>query len=220
MSMSTPSDSDGDSCANGVTTRRQFVEGVIGALVGTSAVAGSVSAEATTPAPPLSVRPVASAPTADAADYPPLLQGIRGQIQPAMEAGHALRDGAALPAARDLDESYDLVVVGAGMSGLAAAYFYRKAMPNAKVLVLDACDDFGGHARRNEFNVGGRQLISAGGTYMIMFPATYTPEGKSLLADIGINPDRYYKAVTDSAALTDSYKLGPGTFFDRETYGT
>jgi len=137
-----------------------------------------------------------------------------------MEAGHAVRDKASFPAAQALDETYDLVVVGAGMSGLAAAYFYRKQLPNAKILILDACDDFGGHARRNEFNVGGRQIICAGGTYMIMFPATYTPEGKSLLADIGINGDRYYKAVTDSMTLTEGYKLGPAAFFDRETYGT
>lgn len=211
--------SGSDRSVDGVTTRRQFVEGVIGAVVGVSAVVGSVSAEAATPALPPGGKPVPAAPAADAANYPPLLQGMRGQIQSAMEAGHALRDGAAHPAALDLNESYDLVVVGAGMSGLAAAYFYRKAMPNAKILILDACDDFGGHARRNEFNVGGRQLISAGGTYMIMFPATYTPEGKSLLADIGINPDRYYKAVTDSAALTEGYKLGTAAFFDKETYG-
>lgn len=94
-----------------------------------------------------------------------------------MRAAHALRDGEAIAAAEDLDEHYDLVVVGAGMSGLAAAYFFRKAQPNARVLILEGCDDFGGHARRNEFNVGGRQLIAAGGAYVVMFPAAYPPEG-------------------------------------------
>jgi spermidine dehydrogenase len=205
----------------GVTTRRQFVEGVMGAFVGASVVAGSVAADAALPAAPPSSTAVPPPPVApaNAADYPPLLQGLRGQIQSAMQSGHALRDGAPPPIREVLDENYDLVVVGAGMSGLAAAYFYRKQMPNAKILILDACDDFGGHARRNEFNVSGRQLISAGGTYMIMFPATYTPEGKSLLADIGIDAGRYYEAVTNSATLTDGYKLGPATFFDHETYG-
>jgi spermidine dehydrogenase len=207
--------------AKGATTRRQFVEGVMGAFVGASVVAGSVTAEAASPATPSlpTAIPMAPVAPANAADYPPLLQGLRGQIQSAMQAGHALRDGTPSPVPETLDENYDLVVVGAGMSGLAAAYFYRKQMPNARILILDACDDFGGHARRNEFNVSGRQLISAGGTYMIMFPATYTPEGKSLLADIGIDGGRYYEAVTNSVALTDGYKLGAATFFDHETYG-
>src|SRR5882757_5956346 len=110
---------DTDNSATGVTTRRQFVEGVMGAFVGASAVAGSIPASAASAAAPPT--PPAPAVSADAADYPPSLQGLRGQIQSAMEAGHALRDGASFPAAEALDENYDLVVVGAGMSGLAAA---------------------------------------------------------------------------------------------------
>jgi spermidine dehydrogenase len=209
-------DRDSGTLGKGGTTRREFVEGVVGTLVGATALAGSVPAAAGTPIPPSSAAPV---PPAIAANYPPSLQGLRGQIQAAMEAAHALRDGATIPVAEDIDENYDLVVVGAGMSGLAAAYFFRKALPNAKVLILEGCDDFGGHARRNEFNVGGRQVICAGGTYTIMFPTTYTPEGKALLADIGIDADRYYKAANESAELTDGYKLVPAAFFDRETYG-
>jgi len=202
------------------TTRREFVEAVVGTLVGAAAIAANTPASATTPNLPASTAPSPSTPAPVAAgDYPPSLQGIRGQIQSAMEAGHALRDGAVMPSAEHLDETYDLVVVGAGMSGLAAAYFFRKAQPNAKVLILEGCDDFGGHARRNEFNVGGRQVISAGGTYMIMFPTTYTPEGKTLLADIGINADRYYQAASATAEITDRYNLLPAVFFDRESYG-
>lgn len=201
------------------TTRREFIEGVAGTLVGTVALTGSALTATADPLPSAPPSPpTPPAPTA-ALDYPPLLQGLRGQNQSAMEAAHALRDGAAIPAAPDSDEHYDLVVAGAGLSGLAAAYFFRKALPDAKVLVLDACDDFGGHARRNEFNVLGRQVISAGGTYMVMFPTTYSPEGKSLLADIGIDAARYYDSVEKSASLTAHYKLAPATFFDRETYG-
>jgi spermidine dehydrogenase len=205
----------------GGTTRRQFVEGFVGTLVGAAALTSGAPASS---APQAADVPAASGPSAaptlpTAADYPPLLQGIRGQIPAAMRAAHALRDGAAVPAAEDLDEHYDLIVVGAGMSGLAAAYFFRKALPNSKVLILDGCDDFGGHARRNEFNVGGRQLIATGGAYTIMFPATYPPEGKALLADIGINSERYYQAAEASAKLTAQYPLGPSTFFNRETYG-
>jgi spermidine dehydrogenase len=199
---------------------------LVGTVLGAAAVAASVpsSAAAAASAPAEqqpSVPPPTPAPPATT-DYPPSLQGLRGQNAAAMEAAHALRDGKEPPAAAEaepLDEIYDLIVVGAGMSGLAAAYFFRKALPNAKVLILDGCDDFGGHARRNEFNVGGRQVISAGGTYQVMFPTTYTPEGKALLADIGVDASRYYRAVESSMGLTAGYQLRPAMFFDRETYG-
>src|SRR6266568_3840995 len=62
------------------------------------------------------------------------------------------------------EERYDLVVVGGGISGLAAAYFYRRAKPQARILVLDNHDDFGGHAKRNEFTVDGRLLMGYGGS--------------------------------------------------------
>jgi spermidine dehydrogenase len=217
-------DRDNGICERGSTTRREFVEGVVGTLVGAAAIAGNSPASAAVPNPGPSAPTTANGPAVPpssvaAADYPPSLQGIRGQIQSAMEAGHALRGGAAMFAAEQLEESYDLVVVGAGMSGLAAAYFFRKALPNAKVLILEGCDDFGGHARRNEFKVGGRQVIAAGGAYLIMFPTTYTPEGKALLADIGVNAERYYQAASATAELTDRYKLLPAVFFNREDYG-
>jgi spermidine dehydrogenase len=203
-------------------TRREFVEGAVGTLVGAAALVGGASASTARAAQAAEVPAVTGSSAAltspGSADYPPSLQGMRGQIQ-GMRAAHALRDGAGVPAAEDLDEHYDLVVVGAGMSGLAAAYFFRKALPNAKVLILESCDDFGGHARRNEFNVGGRQVISTGGAYQISFPATYTPEGKALLADIGVNGERYYQVAEASAKLTAQYPLGPSTFFNRETYG-
>jgi spermidine dehydrogenase len=58
------------------------------------------------------------------------------------------------------DADYDLVIVGGGLSGLAAATRYRQEVgANAKVLILDNHDDFGGHAKRNEFTVDGRKLI-------------------------------------------------------------
>ena len=220
------SERDDATFGKGGTTRREFVEGVVGTVVGAAALAGDVLKSPATQAADVAASRVAAAsgPSATltspaSADYPPSLQGMRGQNPEAMHAAHALRDGVAFPAAEDLDEHYDLIVVGAGMSGLAAAYFYRKALPNTKVLILEGCDDFGGHARRNEFNVGGRQVIATGGAYVIMFPATYTPEGKALLADIGIVGERYYKAVETSGKLTAKYGLGGATFFNREVYG-
>jgi spermidine dehydrogenase len=200
----------------GSTTRREFVEGVVGTLVGATALSAVRPASAMTKEPPSIAQP---GPLSTTANYPPSLQGIRGQNQSAMEAAHSVRDGATVPFAREIEENYDLVVVGAGLSGLAAAYFFRKALPNSRVLILESCDDFGGHARRNEYNVGGRQVLAAGGTYMVMFPDTYTPEGKSLLSDIGIDAERYYKAANSASAHIEHYKLAPAVFFDRETFG-
>jgi spermidine dehydrogenase len=111
---------------------------------------------------------------------------------------------------------YDLVVVGGGISGLAAAYFYRKgAGKNARILVLDNHDDFGGHAKRNEFQVGGRMLLSYGGTQSIENPGSYSAVAKGLLAEVGIQTKRFYKAYDRNLYSS----LGTAAFFDKETFG-
>src|SRR5262245_57384101 len=83
--------------------------------------------------------------------YPPSLTGLRGQHEGSFEAAHAFaRNGDAFKVGNlAVEESYDLVVVGAGISGLAAAWFYRQQEPSARILILDNHDDFGGHAKRN-----------------------------------------------------------------------
>ena len=89
--------------------------------------------------------------------YPPALTGLRGSHPGSYEVAHQLRDGTLEPAigrTRDTGERYDLVVVGAGISGLAAAYFYRKARPEARILLLDNHDDLGGHAKPERVHRG------------------------------------------------------------------
>lgn len=147
--------------------------------------------------------------------YPPALQGMRGSHPGSFEAGHMARDGGSWDG-EDSGESYDLVVVGGGISGLAAAWYYRQAAgPNATILVLDNHDDFGGHAKRNEWTIDGRNIIGYGGTMFIESPAHYPAQAKKLLDDLGIEGERYHEYVDD--ALYSS--LGPSTFFDRETFG-
>ncbi len=123
--------------------------------------------------------------------YPPTLTGMRGSHEGSYEVAHALAWRGEKPAKyRTLDEHYDLVVVGAGMSGLAAAWFYRKKMgAKARILVLDNHDDFGGHAKRNEFNYEGRMVLSLGGAQNLENPGNYSNAAASLLADIGIDQD-------------------------------
>ena len=103
-----------------------------------------------------------------------------------------------------------------GSSGLAAAYFYRKsAGKNARILILDNHDDFGGHAKRNEFRTGERTLLSYGGTQCIECPGQYSDVAKSLLSEIGIRTETFYKAYDQKFYL----KMGTAAFFDKETFG-
>jgi spermidine dehydrogenase len=151
---------------------------------------------------------------------PSALTGMRGSTAGSFEAAHALRDGnfwkdAGTPV--DTKEAYDLVVVGGGLSGLAAAYFYRKLNPLARILILDNHDDFGGHARRNEFRPGGRLLLANGGTWAIESPFPYSAVAHGLMTELGIDP----AALAEKCAVKDAYKgLKSAYFFDKETFGT
>src|ERR1051325_8608338 len=144
---------------------------------------------------------------------------MRGNHDGTFTFAHRLRDGESpdsFGAAEDTAEHYDLVIVGGGISGLAAAYFFRKtAGKNARILILDNHDDFGGHAKRNEFRAGGRLLLSYGGTQSIESPGKYSKVATSLLEEIGVQTDKFYKAYDQKLYS----KMGTATFFDRETFG-
>ena len=135
---------------------------------------------------------------------------------------HKLRDGAFwddAPKAVDTGESYDLVIVGGGISGLAAAHYFRKAAGDkARILILENHDDFGGHAKRNEFRAGSRTILGFGGTYSIESPAPYSAVAKALIEELGIDVPSYPKYV--SKDLYRSFGLKPRIFFDKETFGT
>src|SRR5262249_20891666 len=152
----------------------------------------------------------------------PTLTGMRGSHPGSFEDAHALRDGVfptsgAKPA--DTGEVYDLIVVGGGISGLAASYFYRaKAGPGARILILDNHDDFGGHAKRNEFALGGKTQLVNGGTLSIDSPRPYSAVAAGLMTALGIDPAALAKRYTERGFYA-SLGLGPGVFFDRETFG-
>ena len=152
--------------------------------------------------------------------YPPLRQGLRGSHPGSFEAVHALRDGTVPPRAEaDGEGPYALVVVGAGISGLAAAHFFREARPGAAVLILDNHDDFGGHARRNEFRGdGGRLMLMNSGTMSIDSPRPYGAAADGLLRALGVRPEELDARCSDRGFYTRQ-GCGRGVFFDRETFG-
>ena len=154
--------------------------------------------------------------------YPPMRTGMRGSQPGSYIAAHALRDRRSvdLAGAEHTGETYDLVIVGGGLSGLAAAHFFHKSVgPGARVLILDNHDDVGGHARRNEFHYQGRTLVLNGGTFDIESPDRYNQWARQVLDDIGADLPRYVAANKRNAALYASLGLRSGYFFERETFG-
>jgi spermidine dehydrogenase len=194
--------------------RRDFLQGV--ALGAAALAAGPALGAAAEPAPPAGP----AGPPPDAAGYPPARTGLRGQYPGSFEDAHRARDGGYAGELRIDDErgeTYDLVVVGAGISGLAAAHFHRQMLgERERILILDNHDDFGGHAKRNEFRHDGRLLLAAGGTLDIdtpYFPYSYT--ARALLRELGVDVESYPRHV-DATAYAG---LQEGVFFDREHFG-
>jgi spermidine dehydrogenase len=152
---------------------------------------------------------------------PPVTTGLRGSHPGSFEIAHSLRDGtfwkdAAAP--EQLAEKYDLIIVGGGISGLAAAHFYReRAGTKAKILILENHDDFGGHAKRNEFHLGGKLQLLNGGTMLIDSPTPYSPQAAGLMKKLGIDAADLDKKCSDPGFYR-SLGLGTGVFFDQETF--
>ena len=155
---------------------------------------------------------------------PARLTGLRGHSEEAMAIMHAVRDGTfwnTVPASAigPSGESYDLVVVGGGISGLTAALLFRQQRPDARVLILENNDDFGGHARRNEFTASnGKTLIGYGGSQSLQSPSLFSPLVHKVLADIGIELERFEEFY--DLDWWDRHALSDAIFFRKEDWGT
>ena len=191
-------------------TRRDFLNGV--ALTGGAALL---------PSQWLATVAIGDDAKSSAEYYPPAVTGLRGSHVGSFEVMHSLRDGgfwddAGKPA--DTGEVYDLAVVGGGISGLSAAHYFRKsAGPKAKVLVLENHDDFGGHAKRNEFRIGSRTMLGFGGTFSIESPAPYSAIAKGLIEELQIDVPSFPKYMARDVYRSQGLK--PSIFFDKDTFG-
>ena len=195
-------------------TRRDFVQGAavtVGATLHTNALGLPNVATA-------SVSVGAGAEDIETADYPPIKTGMRGAHPGAYEIAHALaRDGAKFPKPTATDEHYDLIVVGAGISGLAAAHYYRKRFgADSKILLLENHDDFGGHAKRNEFHQSGDMVLSLGGTHNLEW-WKFSETVNAFMAEHGVD----YQAMREQMdfAYGRDATNGQAMWFDEATYG-
>ena len=186
-------------------TRRDFVNGALVTVAGAAIVGGlSGCRKATVDAPSV---------------YPPRFTGMRGNHDSSFTVAHALgREGKTDwgPVA-NVDEPYDLIVVGAGISGLAAATMYREDHPDARILILDNHDDFGGHAKRNEIEIDGRILLSEGGSLELSAPHTYSDMVKEFLSDIGVDLERLERAY--DYEFNRRHGLSWGLHFNKDAWG-
>ena len=152
--------------------------------------------------------------------YPPALTGLRGSHKGSFENAHALgRGGRQFDInAQALTGEYDLIVVGAGISGLAAAYFYRQQNPNSRILLLDNHDDFGGHAKRNEFTVEGELNLAYGGSESLQSPRSiWSDKALGLIAELGVSLDRMEQSFNQN--FYPDLGLSRGVYFDKANFG-
>ena len=151
--------------------------------------------------------------------YPPLWQNLVGSDDDSYFFAHALRDGeqydfSALP----IQEQYDLVVVGAGISGLSAACLFHDTHKGAKSLILDNHKDFGGHARRNEFATPYGQILTYGGSESLQSPKTlYSKKVVAFLASLNIDIDALAKCFNQD--FYPDLGLSRGVFFSKKDFG-
>ena len=189
-------------------SRRDLLHG-FGSLAAAAFVPGCTVADA-----------VLEAERAGTQPYPPALTGLRGNHEGSYDVAHRLArdsntDWGPVSAADDGD--YDLVVVGAGLSGLAAAHFYSQERPDARILLLDNHDDFGGHAKRNEFDVDGRTILGYGGSQSLQEPGYFPAVARDLLDELGVDVERLAAAYDQE--FFRRHGLAAGIHFNREQWG-
>ena len=194
-------------------SRRDVLNG-IGALAASALVPGRALADKL-----FAFEQMGVAASGGTTPYPPALTGMRGSHVGSFEVAHQLAWNGRTDwgPAEEPTDVYDLVVVGGGISGLSAAHFHLKENPKARILILDNHDDFGGHAKRNEFQVGSRSLIGYGGSQSLVEPSGYPQAAKTLLRDLGVDSKRFDSAFDQK--LYTEHGLRAGIQFNSKEWG-
>jgi spermidine dehydrogenase len=151
-------------------------------------------------------------------NYPPMRTGLRGSHPGSYEAAHDLAlENLSIKLPAETGEQYDLVVVGTGVSGLAAAHYYRQRFgPGSNILLLENHDDFGGHARRNEFHQGGDMRLAMGGAqYLAHWRFSATVD--ELMRNLGVDIEQLLAA--NEFRFGRNGREGPAIWFDEATFG-
>jgi spermidine dehydrogenase len=157
-----------------------------------------------------------------------------GNTKAVMDAAHKIRDGAYTtpPRATDTGEVYDFLIVGGGITGLTAAYFFARNTADAKTcLVLDNHPIFGGEAKQNEFLVNGVRLIAPQGSNDFGVPRQGAGGQSELWDDLHMPREFSWSQSTDSALdlrmAQDNYQpmegvgeygVDIGYFFDEHSH--
>ncbi|MEM8496643.1 MAG: NAD(P)-binding protein [Pseudomonadota bacterium] len=187
-------------------TRRDFVNGTL--MTAGSAVLPSACSN------------ISAITSLDSSYYPPSLTGLRGSHPGSNTHAHSLAWSKQTDwgPVSQLNQHYDLVVVGGGISGLASAYFYqREHGTDKKILILENHDDFGGHAKRTEHVVDGKLMVSYGGSQSIVAPRHQSDAVRSLFGDVGVDVDRFHTAYNQHFFTKN--RIGAVTYFDKARYG-
>ena len=202
-------------------SRRDFLEGSLRYAAGSAVAAGGLaSAGAQAQNKSSAATKVGMRRKESYSNLPPADVGLRGSHAGSFEIAHELAWEGREDWGAILDEDrtdYDLVVVGAGVSGLATAFFYQQANPDARILILDNHDDFGGHAKRNEFIWGDRTILGYGGSQSLEAPGAYSDVAKGLLRELAVDVDELGAAYDQS--FYKQHGLEGVIYFDRDTYG-
>ena len=134
-----------------------------------------------------------------------------GNTPEALTRAHALRDGLydwASPEVTDTGETYDLVIVGGGLTGLSAAHRFRQTRrPGEKALVLDNHPVFGGEAKRNEFLIDGHRILAPQGSNGFSVPEGDHPmaqAGRYFFEELGIPTEFDYPAPRPASRICAS----------------
>jgi spermidine dehydrogenase len=181
--------------------------------------------------------------------YPPTQTGLVGEPnrvirqvmrvdgRPNPEHPHSAAGGAGIHPrrVRDTGETYDCVIVGAGISGLASAKWYRDRFgEDSRILLVDPLPDFGGHAHRNEFHIGGTTLLRYGGAINLDsigtwnrpagspavgrdIPGGYGQPALDMLGYLGVTPGAF--PDTQGPGIPGDLGLRPMLLFPKADWG-